>query len=75
MLGIFAGLIGVVFFMEALEATAKPQILRSCFAVRIRYYGNVPRAHHGEDHNACRVVVIAAYDMRIDFIKLKLPYE
>ena len=24
--------------------------------------------HHGEDHNACRVVVIIAHDMRIDLM-------
>ena len=42
----------------------------------------VPRVHHGKSHNACKVVVIVAYDIRIDvmwvhkdnayFAKLKL---
>ena len=28
----------------------------------------VPRVYHGKVHDACRVVVIVAYDMRIDLI-------
>ena len=36
------------------------------FATALKGVSIVLRLHHGEGHNACRVVVIVAYDMRLD---------
>ena len=44
--------------MAALEASAIP----------LTGVSIVPRVHHREDHNACRVDVIVVYDMRIDLM-------
>ena len=38
--GIFAVFIGMLVFVAAAKANAKPQNLRSCFAVCIRYFAN-----------------------------------
>ena len=62
----------MLVFVAAPKASAQPQNLRSCSAVRIHYSANwfsiVHRVHHEEEHNACKVDAIVAYDIRIDLL-------
>ena len=74
------------WFSAAPKASAQPQnsgvISPFAFTTPLTVVSIVPRVHHGEDHNACKVDVIVAYDIRIDlmwvnkdnacFTKLKL---
>ena len=43
-------------------------ISQFAFATPLTGVSIVHRVHHGEDHNAGRVVVIFAYNMRIDLM-------
>jgi len=62
-----------MFYVAAPKASAQPHLLRECispdaFATMITGVIIIPRAHHGEAHNASRVGVIVAYDMRVDLV-------
>ena len=75
----------MLVFVSAPKASAQPQNLHIslfAFAIPLTGVSIVPRVHHEEDHNVCKVDVIVADDIRIDlmwvnkdnacFTKLKL---
>ena len=65
--GIFSVFIAMLVFVAAFKSSAQPQNLGLvspfAFATPLTSVSIVPRVHHGEDHNACRVDVIVAYDI------------
>ena len=65
---IFSVFIGMLVFVAAPKASASGVISPFAFATPLTGVSIVPNVHHEEDHNACKVDAIVAYDLRIDLM-------